>query len=115
MIVSNHDEAGWVGDPQRDVELDMNDVLADEAVDLDLYKELKIADRCDPCGEASQAFVRTVKVINDQELELLWCGHHFAENEPKLVADGWWIQDERHRINSKPMSGDPTGAFDVDD
>lgn len=67
------------------------------------YKPLTLKDRCDRCGESSQAFVRVIK--NDKEL--IFCGHHFSRYEPVLVADGWLVQDERNMINSKPMSGVP--------
>lgn len=69
------------------------------------YRELILADRCDRCGESSQAFVRVVKEIDDKQVELLFCGHHFNRYEVTLVASGWLVQDERNKINAKPMSG----------
>lgn len=78
------------------------------------YRELLLADRCDQCPNGcSQAFVRVVKVINKKEYELLFCGHHFHDNEPVLVVDGWLIQDERNKINSKPQSGSKYEDSDV--
>lgn len=82
---------------------------------VDFYRELTLRDRCDRCGECSQAFVRAVLVIDTREAELLFCGHHFAKHEPVLMAEGWLIQDERNKINSKPMSGAPEGALESDD
>ena len=51
-------------------------------------------DRCDRCG--AQAYVRATL---DDDLELLFCGHHFRDHEVKLVASGAAITDERHRID----------------
>lgn len=104
----------YPGDPIRDWEHDMNDVLLEEQNPA-FYRELILADRCDRCGEASQAFVRAVKTIDGVQLELLFCGHHFRRYEPELIAGGWLIQDERNRINAKPMSGAPEGAFSSDE
>lgn len=81
----------------------MNDTLI-ENINFD-YRPLLLADRCDRCGESSQAFVRAVLSIDGAPKELLFCGHHFHEHEPTLVAGGWFIQDERNKINAKPMSG----------
>lgn len=64
------------------------------------YRTLNAIDRCDRCSV--QAFVRAVKVIEDREHELLFCGHHYQEMEPKLIAQGFLIQDDRHLINPKP-------------
>jgi hypothetical protein len=58
--------------------------------------ELKVSDRCDRCG--AQAFV-LVRGVNG---ELLFCGHHYAENEKKLADFAFDIVDERDKINSKP-------------
>jgi hypothetical protein len=69
------------------------------------YRKLLLADRCDRCGACSQAFVRAVKLIDGNEHELLFCGHHFNRYEPKLIAEGWQIQDERNKINAEAMSG----------
>lgn len=80
------------------------------------YRELLLADRCDRCpNQCSQAFVRVVKTFEGKEYEMLFCGHHFHANEPTLVADGWLIQDERNKINAKPMSGAPEGALVAED
>jgi hypothetical protein len=67
------------------------------------YRQLTLRDRCDRCGEVSQAFVRAVKVIDNNETELLFCGHHFRKHEPVLIAQGWLIQDDRDKIDQKAM------------
>lgn len=55
-------------------------------------------DRCDACG--AQAFV---KVINADDLELLFCGHHFSKNEQVLFSQGFLVdEDERDQVNVKP-------------
>jgi hypothetical protein len=69
------------------------------------YRELGVQDRCDRC--IAQAFTRAIKTIDGREYELLFCGHHYNRNEPKLIADGWLTQDDRELINQKPMSGTP--------
>lgn len=74
------------------------------------YRQLLLSDRCDRCGESSQAFVRVV-MITDEELELLFCGHHYNRYEAELLAGGWLVQDERNTINNKPMSGAPESAI----
>jgi hypothetical protein len=80
------------------------------------YKPLLLADRCDNCpNQCSQAFVRAVKVVDGEPYELLFCGHHFNRHEPYLVIGGWLIQDERNKINAKPMSGAPEGALTVNE
>ena len=43
---------------------------------------LTLLDRCDRCG--AQAYVRTE--LND--LELLWCRHHFEAHGPRLLEAG---------------------------
>lgn len=58
--------------------------------------ELKVSDRCDRCG--AQAFV-LVRGVNG---ELLFCGHHYVENEKKLADFAFDIVDERDKINAKP-------------
>lgn len=93
-----------------ELEHNMNDVLTNEPAFT--YRELTLRDRCDRCGESSQAFVRAVKLIDGNELELLLCGHHFTKHEPEMIASGWFIQDERNRINAKPMSGSTEDSID---
>lgn len=61
--------------------------------------QLTRQDRCDRCG--AQAFVKATLPSADG-LELLFCGHHFRDHEPKLVAVGATILDERHRIDEQP-------------
>lgn len=62
------------------------------------YKALGPSDRCDRCGDSSQAYVRAVIFIENLEYELLFCGHHFNKYHADLVAGGWLIQDERNTI-----------------
>jgi hypothetical protein len=54
---------------------------------------LTAADRCDLCG--AQAFIRVVLATGD----LVFCGHHGAENKEKLspIAISW--QDETSKLN----------------
>jgi hypothetical protein len=91
----------------------MNDTLVQE--NTAFYRELVLADRCDRCGECSQAFVRAIKDIDGKQQELLFCGHHYRKYEPELIVGGWLIQDERNKINAKPMSGAPEGALTVNE
>lgn len=59
-------------------------------------QELTARDRCDRCG--AQAFVMTRQ---PNGFELLWCGHHFAENEPHLLGSGASIaEDTRHLLSA---------------
>jgi ribosomal protein S27AE len=74
-----------------------NDQLDERIRDATCFKPLRLNDRCDLCG--SQAFVAAHPVVASP---LLFCGHHFAEFEQKLVNDGWVIQDERDKINPPP-------------
>lgn len=53
-------------------------------------------DRCDRCG--AQAYV---KAMLGDDLELLFCGHHYRDHEVKLAAAGAVIVDERHRIDEQ--------------
>lgn len=58
---------------------------------------LTAADRCDRCG--AQAYVRATMVSGS---ELLFCAHHWHENENALreVADS--IHDETERLADAP-------------
>jgi len=60
--------------------------------------ELKVSDRCDRCG--AQAFVLVQGVTG----ELMFCGHHYTENEKALTNFAFNVFDHRDRINSKPSS-----------
>lgn len=64
--------------------------------------ELTLLDRCDRCG--AQAFVRASVMVGDIDkmVDLLFCGHHFADNEAKLRDTALHIQDEREKINTAP-------------
>lgn len=68
-------------------------------IDMEITQDqepLKIADRCDRCG--AQAYVRATTIAGD----LLWCGHHFHEYEPRLREVSIFIHDERERL-TKPQ------------
>jgi hypothetical protein len=57
---------------------------------------LTAADRCDRCG--AQAFVRTTMSSGH---ELLWCAHHYAQNEQGLAAGKATVTaDLRHTIGA---------------
>lgn len=56
------------------------------------------SDRCDRCP--AQAFVLVKGVAG----ELMFCGHHFAENEVSLIKFAYEIIDDREWINKKPDS-----------
>jgi len=58
--------------------------------------DLTVADRCDSCG--AQAFF---KASNASDLILLFCGHHGRINEPGLIAKGFTVLDQTHRINKE--------------
>lgn len=60
-------------------------------------RELSAADRCDRCG--AQAYVRTVLTSG---LELLFCNHHWHENESRLREVAVTIQDETGRLDKVP-------------
>jgi len=60
--------------------------------------DLTRADRCDRCG--AQAFVRAVLPAADG-LQLLFCGHHYRDNELSLIAAGALVLDQRHRIDEQ--------------
>jgi hypothetical protein len=53
---------------------------------------LKATDRCDRCG--AQAYVAT----DHSGLVLLWCAHHFEENEVKLIR--YVVLDLRNNLHS---------------
>lgn len=59
------------------------------------YRKLeKISDRCDRCG--ATAYIRAVKLVNGQLLELLLCSHHFKPAAYQLGRDDWWIQNDQN-------------------
>lgn len=64
---------------------------------------LTAADRCDRCG--AQAYVRATMVSG---LELLFCAHHWHENEGRLREIAAAIQDESQRLAAVP----PTAAVE---
>ena len=61
--------------------------------------ELTAADRCDRCG--AQAYVRATL---DSGLDLLFCAHHFHENEARLRQVAVRIHDESNRLGSVPAT-----------
>lgn len=63
--------------------------------------ELTSADRCDTCG--SQAYVR----VNNGQLTLDFCGHHFAKLDEALDQQGWSIAiDERALLTRKSVGAE---------
>jgi hypothetical protein len=59
---------------------------------------LTAADRCDRCG--AQAYVRAVLGTS----ELLFCGHHWHDNEARLREISSHIQDETARLSAVPAT-----------
>lgn len=57
-------------------------------------RELTAADRCDRCG--AQAYVRTVLGSGS---ELLFCNHHWHDNEERLREIAVRIQDQTDRLS----------------
>jgi hypothetical protein len=60
-------------------------------------RELAATDRCDRCG--AQAYVRTVLGSGS---ELLFCSHHWRDNEARLREIAVSIQDETSRLDTVP-------------
>ena len=60
---------------------------------------LTAADRCDRCG--AQAYVRATL---DSGLDLLFCAHHFHENEGRLREIAVRIHDESDRLAAVPAT-----------
>ncbi|MGN6607301.1 MAG: DUF7455 domain-containing protein [Jatrophihabitans sp.] len=60
------------------------------------------SDRCDRCG--AQAYVRATL---DSGFDLLFCGHHWHENEAGLREIGARIQDETSRLSDVPATAAP--------
>jgi hypothetical protein len=60
---------------------------------------LTAADRCDRCG--AQAYVRATMTSG---LELLFCAHHWHENESRLREIGASIHNESERLEVVPAS-----------
>lgn len=60
---------------------------------------LTAVDRCDRCG--AQAYVRAVLLSGS---ELLFCAHHWHENEAALRKVAGTIHDERDRLGSVPAT-----------
>jgi hypothetical protein len=64
---------------------------------------LTAADRCDRCG--AQAYVRAVLGSGS---ELLFCAHHWHQNESRLREVAISIHDESERLAAVP----PTAALE---
>ena len=60
---------------------------------------LTATDRCDRCG--AQAYVRTVLTSGS---ELLFCSHHWRDNEDRLREISVTIQDETGRLDEVPAT-----------
>lgn len=60
-------------------------------------RELGALDRCDRCG--AQAYVR---IVLGGGSELLFCGHHWRDNESRLRQIALSIQDETNRLADVP-------------
>jgi hypothetical protein len=60
---------------------------------------LAAIDRCDRCG--AQAYVRTVLASGS---ELLFCSHHWHDNEARLRELAVSIQDETGRLEAVPAT-----------
>jgi hypothetical protein len=60
---------------------------------------LTATDRCDRCG--AQAYVRTVLSTGS---ELLFCSHHWRDNEDRLREIAVTIQDETARLDQVPAT-----------
>ncbi len=61
-------------------------------------RQLKIADRCDRCG--AQAFV----LVKGMSGELMFCGHHYHQNQEALTKFAYEIVDETGYINAHSAS-----------
>jgi len=60
-------------------------------------RELTTTDRCDRCG--AQAYVRTVLGSGS---ELLFCSHHWHDNEDRLREISVSIHDHTDRLDETP-------------
>ena len=60
---------------------------------------LTAADRCDRCG--AQAYVRTILMSGS---DLLFCAHHWHENETQLREVAVEIFDETERLAEVPAT-----------
>ena len=63
---------------------------------------LTAADRCDRCG--AQAYVRAVLLSGS---DLLFCAHHWHENEERLREVAACIHDESDRLANVPATAAP--------
>jgi hypothetical protein len=90
--------------PTQEVEMSTAVAEAQTLADLDIPTvDVTISDRCDRCGEASQAFFKFVKAREDGSIGVLtMCAHHGRKHEPVAVHDGWDVYDFSDRLNEKP-------------
>jgi hypothetical protein len=63
--------------------------------------ELNALDRCDRCG--AQAYVRVTLTSGS---DLLFCAHHYRENEPRLRPLAAHVHDETSRLAATPSSAE---------
>jgi hypothetical protein len=61
--------------------------------------QLNVIDRCDQCN--AQAYVLVKGVSGD----LMFCGHHFAQNEAALIKFAYEIVDEREKLIQNKLIG----------
>lgn len=71
----------------------MSTMIAPATTTLPPLADLIAQDRCDRCP--SQAYVR-VEIASG--LELVFCGHHYAEHETALATRAVRVRDERSRL-----------------
>lgn len=62
-------------------------------------RPMSAADRCDRCG--AQAYVRTTMASGS---ELLFCAHHWYENETRLREVAADVYDELDRLAAVPAT-----------
>lgn len=72
--------------------MEMEALVAPAVDGLGLNRNL----RCDNCN--AQAFISASK----EDMLLLFCMHHGRKHEPALAGQGWTLEDESAKINSKP-------------
>lgn len=60
---------------------------------------LTATDRCDRCG--AQAYVRAIMISGS---ELLFCAHHWHDNETRLREVSADIHDESERLSNVPAT-----------
>jgi hypothetical protein len=61
---------------------------------------LVVADRCDRCGPAVQAFAMAYVL----EVKLFFCGHHFRKHRDALAKVATILVDETHKLEDTPCT-----------